>query len=305
MISFRTHFTGDEWQEWGNQLVLERYGIGNYQRIPDITGDAGIEGFAVSEGHAYQLYACQEPLTPEARYIKHRKKMSDDIKKFINNSGILAKFFGETKITRWILFVPLDSTKEIISHASKKTGEVLDANLAYVYTNDFRVVVHSQKEFVEEANKILNRSPIDRTLCLDPPDISDAQKTDWATMNDPLVKTVDDKIAKVPTCSDEKRRIILRTTIIEWYLKHLDIQDQLRSIDPELYEKLQRTIQQRESYIASESLSYGTAYEIYRSTLEKLKEAIGQGLPLVHSDTCEALAQGTVSDWLLRCPLDF
>ncbi|MFX1700294.1 hypothetical protein [Paraburkholderia sp. A1RO-5L] len=103
-------------QNWANQLLSCHYGPANYQVVPDNDkGDAGIEGFTVSCGHAYQAYGCEEPLTTKARFIKQRTKMTDDVAKFIKNKSALSKIFGTVKITRWILFVPYFDSKEIVA----------------------------------------------------------------------------------------------------------------------------------------------------------------------------------------------
>src|SRR5437588_2907309 len=133
---------GEEWQNWANKLLTCHYGPTNYQKVPDNDrGDSGIEGFTITEGHAYQAYGCEgEPLKTADRYEKHRDKVTEDINKFIQNQAILSKIFGLVKITRWVLFVPYFDSKEIVIHASKKTTEVLDAKLPYV-SDTFRVSV--------------------------------------------------------------------------------------------------------------------------------------------------------------------
>lgn len=55
--------SGNDWQEWVDKLLQRHYGPGEYQKVPDKDkGDAGIEGFTVNSGHAYQAYGPEEPL---------------------------------------------------------------------------------------------------------------------------------------------------------------------------------------------------------------------------------------------------
>ena len=103
-----SRLSGEEWQKWADKLLQRHYGPGGYQKIPDKhKGDAGIEGFADTAGHAYQAYGPEEPLSTRERYEKHRTKMTNDIQKFIDNRIVLAKLFGEVKINKWILLVPI------------------------------------------------------------------------------------------------------------------------------------------------------------------------------------------------------
>lgn len=69
--------SGEEWQDWANKLLTCHYGPTEYQRVPDNDrGDAGIEGFTLSNGHAYQAYGCEEPLSTSERHAKQRDKMT-------------------------------------------------------------------------------------------------------------------------------------------------------------------------------------------------------------------------------------
>ena len=60
---------GEDWQEWANKILAVHYGPTEYQQIPDHhRGDAGLEGFTRTDGHAYQAYGCEEPIsTPDRR----------------------------------------------------------------------------------------------------------------------------------------------------------------------------------------------------------------------------------------------
>ena len=87
--------SGSDWEDWANQLLSYHYGPTEYQRVPDRDrGDAGIDGFSRENGHAYQAYGCEEPISTAARYAKQRDKMTDDIAKFINNGDVLKRLFG-------------------------------------------------------------------------------------------------------------------------------------------------------------------------------------------------------------------
>ena len=86
MAAGPVRLSGEEWQGWANQLLTQRYGPAEYQKVPDnMRGDAGIEGFTLNAGHAYQAYGCEEPISAAERYEKQRDKMTRDINKFVAN----------------------------------------------------------------------------------------------------------------------------------------------------------------------------------------------------------------------------
>ena len=168
---------GDDWQDWANQLLTLHYGPTEYLRVPDKhKGDAGIEGFALNKGHVYQAYGCEEPISDAERYEKQRNKMTTDTKKFIDNKEVLAKLFGAKKISRWVLFVPLCDSKDLIIHANKKTAEIKEANLSYV-AEDFEVTICDETDFAVERKQLMavETNAISITV-----DSADNQVEDWA-----------------------------------------------------------------------------------------------------------------------------
>ncbi len=116
MAASTSRLTGEEWQNWANRILSVHYGPTEYQQIPDNDrGDAGLEGFTRTDGHAYQAYGCEEPISASDRYEKQRNKMTRDIAKFIDNQVTLKRIFGNVKINRWVLFVPYCGTNEIVA----------------------------------------------------------------------------------------------------------------------------------------------------------------------------------------------
>jgi hypothetical protein len=145
-----------EWESHANRLLAEKYTHANYIPIPDHDrGDGGIEGFSL-DGHAYQMYCPEGAHTVSKLYEKQRTKMNDDVNKFINNKdNKLAKIFGSTKIKRWILVVPSNQTKDLVMYATKKTNQILEANLDYVDNSDFRVLIWDRTTFEKEERELL------------------------------------------------------------------------------------------------------------------------------------------------------
>jgi len=131
MTAATARLIGTEWEAWANRLLAHHFGPENYQRVPSKhKGDAGIEGYCISERLVFQCYGCEEPIGVKERYDKQRDKMTDDIGKFIKNHVVLNGIFKPLKMRRWILFVPTFDSKEIAAHAATKTQEVIEANLS-------------------------------------------------------------------------------------------------------------------------------------------------------------------------------
>lgn len=302
MTTHATRLSGEEWERWANKLLTCHYGPTDYQAVPaNDKGDAGIEGFAVADGLAFQAYGCEEPLATRKRYEAQRKKMSDDIAKFIKNRAVLNRIFGTVKISRWTLFVPYYDSKDIVSHASTKTAEVLAANLPYV-TSDFRVMVCQEDDFAIERDQLLNASVRKLQINVDHSTID--QVTSWTSSNSGLFATLEVKIRRLPTIRDESHRRSFCERVLKWYLEGQAVLDALRKY-PEVYEKVLRAKNHRENYLAMAMVSTGSAHDLLNSTLQALKEALQTEVRELHSFNAETLSHEAVADWLLRCPLNF
>jgi hypothetical protein len=303
MSAYVARLAGEEWQRWANKLLIRHYGPTEYQVVPDNDrGDAGLEGFTVSSGHCYQAFGCEEPTSTAARYTKQRNKMTEDIGKFISNRTVLVKIFGKTKITRWVLFVPYADSKEIIAHASKKTDEVIAANLPYV-ADKFRVMVSQEEDFASERDFLMS-IPSSRSLMFEVERSSEEAIAEWEATNDRLAKTLFDKIRRLPTLKSDTTQRKFHATVLRWYIEGQSILDALRQY-PETYQRVVQTKAHRENYLVMTAASGRSPQEILQISFQQLYEDLKTEVRELHSFSAESLAHEGVADWLLRCPLDF
>jgi len=295
-------YTGSEWQIWADQLLQRHYGPGGYQKVPDKDqGDAGIEGFTIDKGHAYQAYGPEEPLTTTERYKKHSAKITRDINKFINNRSILKDIFGHVVITKWILLVPFYDSKKIVTHASKKTQEVLAANLPYV-SKDFRVVIEDENAFSVERNILLSNSF--GQIAVRPKE-AEEQLGSWSKDNNNLVMKIDDKASRLPTLISDDAQLNFRNQIIKRYLEGQNLLEEIRKY-PTTYETITRIKSEKERHLEMEMLlSTKGNNRLLIDTLDTIKKAIELESSNIVSSTIEGIAWECISDWIIRCPLDF
>lgn len=295
--------SGEHWQDWAEKLLMRHYGPGEYQSIPDKDrGDGGIEGFTVSLGHAYQAYGPEdEPLSTNERYEKHRTKITNDIAKFITNRVLLSSLFGTVKISRWILFVPVCDSKEIVKHATKKTQEVIDANLPYV-SKDFYILVQDESAFPVERDELLNANL--STIIVDFEDIAESKIIEWVDENDKFVQVIDHKVSKLPSFRTEDERHKYRNEIVKIYLDGQNALEELRKY-PLAYEAVRKIKSDKERYLSLEipTLSDSNS-EILRKSLNEIKEST-RLVPGVGESLTQAIAWEAIADWIIRCPLDF
>lgn len=293
---------GEEWQRWANKLLATAFGPTEYQAIPDNDkGDAGLEGFTITKGEAFQAYGCEEPVSTKKRYEAQRNKITTDIGKFINNQALLKKIFGTVRISRWTLFVPYFDSKDIVAHAATKTAEVLAANLSYV-TSGFRVMVSQEDDFALARDQLIGAGS--RKLAVSGATTSEAEQDDWALSHQDLATKLDSKLKKLPTITTEDQRQAFRRNVLKWHLDGQAIHQALRGY-PEVYEKVVRTKANRENVLAMTLMSENSPQSILKASIGDLRDAFEQEVHMLGNLDIESLTHEAVADWLLRCPLDF
>lgn len=298
-----TRLCGEDWQRWANQLLTRHYGPTEYQKVPDVDrGDAGIEGFTLTGGHAYQAYGCEEPVAVKVRYEKQRDKITQDINKFINNKSTLRRLFGNVQITRWVLFVPHFDSKDLVEHATKKTGEILEEKLSYA-SQSFQVMIVDEEQFAAERDFLLNAGTM-QLECVG----AEREQTAidaWASGHDDLVATLDRKVALLPTIRAEGDRIKFRDKLLRHYVEGQDTWEYLRRF-PSIHEKIFQTKRQRERFLESSWMIHsGPNNELLERALSQFMESVRASTQNLGMFTVESLAWEAVADWMLRCPLDF
>ena len=295
-------WTGDEWEAHVRLLLKHHHGAGEYQDVPARAGgDYGVEGFTRS-GHAYQCYCAEGILSVSQLYERQRDKMTVDVKKFIVNRNELCRLFGSTVIRRWLLVVPEFHGPAIVEHASKKADEVRAASLPYV-AQDFAVGVITDDEFAVARQQIagVGLGQIRVAVPGSPPDV-DA----WGAANSSLLNMLVAKVARLPTLADVEQRERFVARMVESYQRGQVMLEHLRSLYPDVFERLIDCKSARERLLELECLA-GTSpgTQLLNRELSELRAELTRALPGVAPTTISDLVAEAVADWLMRCPLDF
>jgi hypothetical protein len=299
-----TRLSGEDWQEWALQLLCTHYQPTEFVKIADNQrGDAGIEGYSRC-GHAYQCYGCEEPISTEARYEKQRDKLTKDIGKFIDNKDKLIPLLGTVKVVRWVLFVPYYDSKDIVSHANRKCDEVLKAALSYV-GQDFQIHVCDEGHFTIERDQLLRTRDDALTISSSGPTTKAIDDWTVAEANSEWVQNLNGKLLRLNTLKTYEQRDQFCRQVLRWYLEGQEVLTKLRDY-PQIHERVLAAKAHRENGLVMACLTHeGSSAALFNQTLEQLLADLRTGVREVASRSAESLAREAVSDWLLRCPLDF
>ncbi|AFZ61169.1 hypothetical protein H6G54_29005 [Anabaena cylindrica FACHB-243] len=294
---------GEEWEKYIQLLLKRHYGPGNYQEIPaKHCGDFGIEGYS-TEGHTYQCYAPSEPCTTQHRYELQRDKITTDIGKFIRNKSELIKVFGGTVISRWILVVPVSESATLVQHASKKAEEVLKAGLPYV-SNNFKIIVSTDSCFEKEKKELTNIGLID--IHTPSVEIEPELRESWLETNNKLVNNLNYKAKKISKLSDNERIEKFKHLMIDNYLQGQNLLESLNKNYPDLYATIDNCKRSHERYLEMmSSINDNPANQHLSQALKEYESNLQKSIPNLPPATIQKLSCEAVSDWLMRCPLNF
>ena len=296
----------NDWENHIQRLLKMRYATppGSYQHIPATThGDCGLEGYAV-DGTCYQCYAAQEWANSKQLYEKQRNKITKDIATFISNEDELLKILGMIRISLWNLVVPYWTNKDLLEHAKTKEDTVRDRNLKHV-DSTFRIAILTEEDFAVEAQLLANANLYQFDIAA--PSISPAELASWMADKDrlELVGNLRRKAAHIGSRKSELITEKFQARMVANYISGNNVLGRLEQELPETYLKVMEYKIQREGNLEAETF-YTTKVpaEFLEYTLQQYQSEL-TAIPGISPRVAKTLAYEAVSDWLLRCPMDF
>ncbi|MBF0383832.1 MAG: hypothetical protein HQL69_22680 [Magnetococcales bacterium] len=298
-------YDADAWEGDVYEWLQIREGYGNVQWInPNAGGtDLGIDHFIRSRSTAYQCYAPQKNYSHKELYEHQYGKIYDDTSKLTGKKyqAKVKKLLQDCKLSRWILAVPVQAGSDIVLYASERAKNIKKMNLDFI-ADDFEILIQDESSFEKEKLASISRG---RSLMnLDSVPIKEAERIQWASKNNTYYQNLVDKLkAAFPDFSDleVEERVILYLDKFLIRSRHLET---ISTEHPHVYNALFQAINMREeelklyNYPANQE-----GGEILRVEYDSLCKRLQDSNKILGLGTASQLAQGTVSDWLLRCPL--
>lgn len=303
-------YDGSEWEEVIDDCYRLRYQANGYQKIhANFQGDAGIEGYTKS-GIVYQCYCPEKQYTDNELWEKQRDKVSKDIKKLITNGDML-KELGVIKIKEWHFVTPEQRDKRLLKHCETKRKEVLEKkaqfNLDYI-DKDFQILIKVGKDFVEEINKLvyLGKSKFDIRL-------GEIELIDYNECESEKIDNIKRKIKMIFNPDDDSRKKArydrLVNSMVKYYLKGIEIKDNIKTVNLDLYEKVisidttfKNDVEMKCLMAPLDAIPSTLFQEIASEFEEELKSIMGD---ILNSESIAELKWNLMSAWMADCPMDF
>ncbi|EIT0966832.1 hypothetical protein L1G42_005041, partial [Escherichia coli] len=106
---------------------------------------------------------------------------------------------------------------------------------------------------------------------------------------------------------DAERHHVLRGFFIQKYLDYQNLLDTLKKEWVDIYQIVYKCIQNRESNLVGLFILSPEAKpsEMMKEEISTLAKCISEEVPTFKQSDLEKITWGVISDWLIRCPLDF
>ena len=291
---------GDAWEKYCQQLLKLKYD--DYQEMPArYAGDLGIEGFTHA-GIAFQCYCPEGEPTSDELYEKQRDKVTRDIKKLLKNEAELKRLLGNIIIKEWRFLTPRYDNKELVAHCAKKSKEVIASGKSHV-SKDFKILIRTEDDFLPERDIYVSAGH--GQISPEVTEISEDEVEEWKASNNEYFETLENKLGKI--ISDTDKRNIQAINRIKDYLLGQNILEQIRKEYPSHYEKIIKLKNAIEVKVEMTSaIPNNNPGKYLKDTLSDYQKNIDAQLKeSIERPTIMRLGQEAISDWLIRCPLDF
>lgn len=291
----------DDWELFSLNLLQHRHGTLNVHKIPAAhQGDFGIDFYCTKEAVAYQCYAVEEPIDISTRADRQKTKITRDLAKIVANEMEIKKLFNDVRIKHWILLSPLHDSKEVNLHCSKKTKDMRDKQCG-VLDDAFEVAIHDLTLF--PAAVIASGLTSISSVKLSVPAPSTEEVAAWTVGSSNLLANAHHKLLKRTSPENISDAVADATSA---FLQGNALLDALRSGSPDLHEKVTIAIKSRARRIQFAGPQGGqSANGILHAELDSLISAVQSAAPNLSNENAEQIAYGAISEWIMRCPLDF
>jgi hypothetical protein len=291
----------DDWELFALGLLHCRHGALNVHKVPSKDkGDLGIDYYCTADSVAYQCYAVEEPIAVAQRAKKQKDKITKDLGKLQKYNKIVSKLFLSAPIKRWILLSPIHDSKEVNIHCSNKTIELRAKSLPYLDPS-FEVAIHDQAIFGGDALN-LNIAQLSMVK-LNIPEPTGSQIDVWQAGSKDLLANARHKLLKRTTAEKLQDAVADATRL---YLQHTALMEALRSSAPELHDKLSSAIASRRRQLEFAGPKGGTTPNgILNAEIENLEGVVKDAAPNLSAENVDQIVLGTMSEWIMQCPLDF
>jgi hypothetical protein len=211
-------------------------------------------------------------------------------------------FFGKTKIRRWTLVVPNLDSKEILLIYEARAAYIRTLELPYV-DDEFHIRTLDQSDFSTEIEQLRRRAALKAPLPVSA--ATDDDVPAWTEANSVLAETLSGKLERGFPREMRAAHQQRFGAFVKRAIDAENILDKLRQDMPDLWEGVTTAMRSAEKNLEMLGTGRQNPRDVLKEEVNKLQDGVSAQLKGFGRADIETIAFGTMSDWLMRCPLDF
>lgn len=296
---------GEEWQDYCTVLLYLHH-RGSYQPIPDADrGDRGLEGYSTDgKGCAYQCHAAKPHYGITERRTTQVKKIKDTVRTLIKNRDNITALVGDHMVQDLRFLFPLCESKELVEVVRQQERLLRDAAVEHDIpwlSQEVVISVHQGDELLVAEMAQLERIGAQH-----------ARLPDVTLSEDEVDQHLEQAASELTGANEKLRRrfgeqrvAALLRVVLEDHLKGQELEGHLAQHSPQIHEEYTRVVAERRQRIQRESIEGTTMKRTLTELGDELAKVISDSVAGLHTGDGQRLAEGTIADWLIECPLDF
>ena len=300
MASFIDNMSPKEWEAFCEIMLRHHYGAKNFWPVPDQdAGDLGLEFFTV-DGTLFQCYYPEHGIEMKVYKQRIQKKIREDLKKLKENEKEIAKLLDAVVINQWVLLIPENRSKELISYCHKKKKETIGENISYIDNANFSVKIETADTYRD--GKLFAQSVYSTAIDIPLMEVTEVEKSKWLEGNTQFSNNID---RKSDALMGEKANNF-KGKVIERYIQIDKFLEQLRDEHPDLYELIEDSARaQLENMQEASLFAQKVDSTFVQKVIEDNKQAFEKHSKYMSDKNMQSLSFGYLSKWIAECYMDF
>jgi hypothetical protein len=293
------NYDGIKWEIFCERMMRHHYTQPYFTSVPATDrGDCGLE-FFTRDGSIFQCYF-PDPKYSMSEYKKHvQTKIRTDLKKLKTYENQIHDFLDDIVIKQWVLLIPNNKTKDLITYCNTKKREIIKENIAFIDNDNFTVKIETAESYPSSKNFALKYS--DELIHINTKEINENILSDFKDSTfEKNIKRKSNYISKKPE--------IFSKNMTAKYLNITTYLEELRFTFPDTYQEIEecgRTLLSKmQDMIEIEEIEPDNKFIQAVKTQNEIQINSLFGT-IISKYNRDELPYGLISKWIAECNMDF
>jgi len=293
------NYDGKSWEIFCEKMMRHHYSAPYFTSVPaGDRGDCGLE-FFTRDGSIFQCYFPDPKYSMSEYKTKVQNKIRTDLKKLKTYESQIHGFLDDIIIKQWVLLIPDNRTKDLITYCNTKKRETIKQNIAFIDNKNFSVKIETADSYPSSKNFALKYS--DELI-----HINSGESNEDSLLN--FKDSIFEKNIKRKSNHISKKPEVFSRNMTEKYLNITTYLEKLRFSFPDIYQDIEECgrmlLSKMQDMIEIEELEPDNKFiqAVKVQNELEINNLFGQIISKYNRDE---LPYGLIAKWFAECNMDF